>query len=116
MGIDHHCRKTHVKFQTNNFLSFDGTNFKSEARSKFYHAYVSILGSYRDSPFVTGHFSFTEGLKTEILDYESGEWKQAVDYPFSNGDRYVLRLSSEINQTEMSSNTGSYSECKYLYK
>ena len=47
------------------------------------------LGSYRNSPFVTGHYSNDNGLKTEILDYEAGEWKGAVDYPFSNKDRCV---------------------------
>ena len=47
------------------------------------------LGSYRNSPFVTGHYDYTNGFKTEILDYEAGEWTQKADYPFSNGDRYV---------------------------
>ena len=47
------------------------------------------LGSYRNSPFVTGENSATNGLKTEILNYSSEEWEQAGDYPFSNRDRYV---------------------------
>ena len=47
------------------------------------------LGSYRNSPFVTGHNSATNGLKTEILNYESKEWEQAGDYPFSNRYWYV---------------------------
>ena len=49
------------------------------------------LGSYRNSPFVTGHHTKNKlnGLKTEILAYEAGEWNQALDYPFSNGNRYV---------------------------
>ena len=52
------------------------------------------LGSYRNSPFVTGgNPSATNGLKTEILNYSLGEWVQADDYPFSNGDRYVLKDS-----------------------
>ena len=50
------------------------------------------LGSYQNSPFVTGHYSSTNGLKTEILNYDSEEWKQLADYPFSNGDRYVQQL------------------------
>ena len=57
------------------------------------------LGSYRDSPFVTGSFatgttasSPVNGLETEILDYASGTWVQAEDYPFSRNDRYVLFL------------------------
>ena len=76
-----------------NFSSFDGTNFKSEESSQFPHNSVLVLGSYRNSPFVTGHNSYTNGLKTEILDYEAGEWKQTADYPFSNGDRYVLLVN-----------------------
>ena len=55
------------------------------------------LGSYRDSPFVTGSFgrgtawdSPVDGVETEILDYASGTWVQAEDYPFSASDRYVL--------------------------
>ena len=55
----------------------------------FPHREVYALGFYRDSPFVTGHLAPENGLKTEILNYGSGEWEQAEDYPFSNGDRYV---------------------------
>ena len=72
----------------NYFSSFDGETFKSEASSKFPHAYAMALGSYRKSPFVTGASS---GFKTEILNLESGEWEQAGDYPFSNGNRYVSK-------------------------
>ena len=78
--------KAHLN-SLNNFFSFDGTNFKSEASSKFPHLYVLALGSYQNSPFVTGHNSNTDGLKTEILDYEAGEWRQAADFPFSNGNQ-----------------------------
>ena len=49
------------------------------------------LGSYRNSPFVTGQNSATNGLKTEILNYSLGEWVQVDDYPFSNGNRYVSK-------------------------
>ena len=74
----------------NNFFSFDGTNFKSEASSQFPHYRVLALGSYRNSPFVTGdHNASPSGVKTEILDYEAGEWQQAADYPVSNGYKYV---------------------------
>ena len=69
-------------------LRFDGVNFKKETSSLFEHLDVWSLGNYQDSPFVTGHHSSTDGLKTEILDYESAEWTQAADYPFSNGDRF----------------------------
>ena len=48
---------------------------------------VSALGSYRNSPFVTGNYDPTNGLKTEILDYNAEQWNEAKDYPFSNGDR-----------------------------
>ena len=61
---------------------------KREPSSKYPHAYVA-LGSYRNSPFVTGSYSSTYGLKTEILDHESAKWVQANDYPFADGDRYV---------------------------
>ena len=47
------------------------------------------LGNYRGSPFVSGHDSNTNGLTTEILDYEAGEWSSRADYPFSS-DRYVM--------------------------
>ena len=47
------------------------------------------LGSYKNSPFVTGQDSSTNGLKTEIFDLEAKEWVQFADYPFSNGNRYV---------------------------
>ena len=83
-------KKIHLK-RLKNFFSFDGTNFKSEASSQFPHFYVLVLGSYRNSPFVTGQNSAINGIKTEILDYEAGEWKQSADYPFTNGNRYVNR-------------------------
>ena len=73
-----------------NFFRFDGVNFKTEPSSKFPHFFVFSLGSYRQSPFVTGNdYFWTEGtgLKTEILDYDGGEWTEAADYPFSNTDR-----------------------------
>ena len=48
------------------------------------------MGNYQNSPFVTGDDSSSNGLKTEILDYEAEEWQQAADYPFAgSGDRYV---------------------------
>ena len=47
------------------------------------------LGSYRNSPFVTGDLSSSAGLTTEILDYEEKKWEQAAEYPYSNGFRYV---------------------------
>ena len=69
------------------FSRFNGTSFKTEPSSKFSHKLVKALGFYRNSPFVTGSHSSTNGLKTEILDYKERKWIQAKDYPFSNGDR-----------------------------
>ena len=62
-----------------------------EASSKFPHYYVLALGSYRNSPFVTGDNSGfnNNGLKTEILDLKAKEWVQLADYPFSNSNKYV---------------------------
>ena len=75
-------------FKIIHIFSFDGTNFITEPSSKFPHWDVWALGNYRNSPFVTGHDSSTNGLKTEILDYKAGEWKQGADYPFAgNGYR-----------------------------
>ena len=76
------------------FLSFDGTEFVPETLSQFPHEKTFSLGSYLNSPFVTGHFSSTNGLKTEV--YEVGrqkkrEWRQKADYPFAdNGDRWCI--------------------------
>ena len=79
------CRVTDIIY----FFSFDGETFKTEASTKFLHQNVMALGSYRNSPFVTGHGSSTNGLKTEILNYKSGTWEEGIEYPFSNGNRYI---------------------------
>ena len=73
------------------FWSFDGTTFITEPSSQFPHEDVGALGSYRNSPFVTGCIYISNyGLKTEILDYEAGKWEQVADYPFADkGDTYV---------------------------
>ena len=72
---------------SSNDFRFDGATFKTEPSSQFSHLYVGALGSYRNSPFVTGGYYSTDGLKTEILFYDIGEWIQAPDYPFSNTNR-----------------------------
>ena len=90
----------------NCFSSFNGETFKTQPSTKFPHEYIYQLGFYRNSPFVTGHGSSENGLKTEILDpYGSREWEQADDYPFSSGDRYDfidgyqnLRVFSQTKQ------------------
>ena len=76
---------------------FDGTSFKTEPSSKFPHKAVGALGSYRHSAFVTGSYSSTNGLKTEILDYQAKQWHQADDFPFSNGDRLILKYVKQEN-------------------
>lgn len=80
------------------FLSFDGnvssSSGKIEADTKISHAGVGALGSYKDSPFVTGRQADENGFATEILDYKNGIWIQAEDYPKryltpNQADRYV---------------------------
>ena len=63
--------------------SFNGVTFKMEPSSNLPHYNVKALGSYRDSPFVTGQYSSTEALYTEILDYEAQTWEQVANYPFA---------------------------------
>ena len=69
----------------NIFLRFDGQSFKKEPSSNHAHQWVKTLGSYRKQPFVTG--SSTPNKKTEILDFESKQWIDVADYPFTSGDR-----------------------------
>ena len=71
---------------------YNGETFKTEPSSKYSHSRVYALGSYRNSPFVTGHDSSTNGLKTEILDHDAGQWNDAEDYPFSIGDRFIFTM------------------------
>ena len=71
-------------------LRFDGVNFKKEVSSLFPHLNVWALGSYKNSPFVTGQDSSVNGLKTEILAYAAGKWVDAPDFPFSNGDGFII--------------------------
>ena len=80
-----------TKFTDKWFFRFNGETFKTEASSKFPHYYVLALGSYLNSPFVTGDNNGfnNNGLKTEILDLEAKEWVQLADYPFSNSNKYV---------------------------
>ena len=75
-----------------NHLRFDGATFKTEQSSRYTHAGVNALGSYRNSPFVTGSDRFKDGLKTEILDYKAQKWSRGEDYPFSNSNRLEAKL------------------------
>ena len=71
---------------TKRFSRFNGVSFQTESSSTFPHEAVLNLGSYRQSPFVTGGKSLAYGLKTEIFDRSAEEWIQADDYPFANSD------------------------------
>ena len=85
-----HKTNTQLKYY---FSSWNGETFQTEPSTTFTHRLTNSLGSYRDSPFITGSFGeglVPSGLETEILDYASGTWDQAEDYPFSENDRYVL--------------------------
>ena len=93
-----------------NYSSFDGTTIKKEPSTIYEHQRTGTggsggLGSYKNSPFVTGSRlgnkelgiepGYEMGLKTEILDYDNGAWMdmgESQDYPFSSGDRYVKLL------------------------
>ena len=68
------------------FFRFNGVSFQTEPSSTFPHEAVVNLGSYRQSPFVTGGKSLAYGLKTEIFDRTAEKWTQADDYPFANSD------------------------------
>ena len=77
------------------YSSFDGTNTRIEASTEYRHLNCA-LGNYKNSPFVTGGHPGPEfqqrhssGLKTEILDYETGRWVTADDYPFALSNKYV---------------------------
>ena len=63
------------------FSRFDGISFKTEPSSQYRHDYTHALGSYRNSPFVTGGYDNYHGLKTEIL--KNKEWTEMTDYPFA---------------------------------
>ena len=77
--------------QINNFTSFDGVNTKVETSSTYPHGRTGLqLGSYRNSPFVTGHHHVSvgvSGFKTEILNYSTNTWVEEDDYPFSHGSK-----------------------------
>ena len=73
------------------FSRFNGITFKTEPSSKFSHRYTYALGSYRNSPFVTGRYSSFYGLETEILDYKSKKWTEVKDYPFASS-RLIEKL------------------------
>ena len=76
-----------ISIRQNYFARFNGISFKPEPSSIFDHKSVYALGSYRNSPFVTGsdisgHYR-SVGLNTEILDYKAQKWTEVKDYPFA---------------------------------
>ena len=70
-----------ISILQNRFLRFNGISFQNEPSSEFSHKEVYALGSYRNSPFVTGSSSGSGKLKTEILDYKAQKWTEVKDYP-----------------------------------
>ena len=89
------CKICFIRGILTKMFRFDGTTFKNEASSEYPHMYVLDLGSYKGSPFVTGSMDPPYGVKTEILDYDAGQWKSAADYPFSDQNRYWILTVSE---------------------
>ena len=83
MNVTRKLKKIIFIFQ-NYFSRFNGISFKTEPSSKFSHWYTYALGSYRKSPFVTGCYWSSDGLKTEILDYKAQKWFEVKDYPFAS--------------------------------
>ena len=76
---------------------------KIEPDTKISHGGANWLGSYRDSPFVTGSEGVQNAFATEILDYKNGNWIQVEDYPKRyldpNGDRYVAPESLSLDES-----------------
>ena len=84
-NVTRKCNKI-ISFRQNYFLRFNGISFKTEPSSKFSHRETDALGSYRNSPFVTGSLILDpvySGLKTEILDYKAQKWTEVKEYPFT---------------------------------
>ena len=88
-GKDAICKfKNDDRFKIIHFLSFDGDNFETVAASTCDHDFTYGLANYRGSPMTTGSFSgqFSGdcGLKTEVYNFETNQWNDAPDYPFSS--------------------------------
>ena len=66
-------------------LSFDGDNFETLAASKCDHEMTLGLANYRGSPMTTGSLSNSDCyVKTEIYNFETDQWNDAPDYPYSS--------------------------------
>jgi hypothetical protein len=67
------------------FLSFDGDNFETVAASKCEHSDTYGLANYRGSPMTTGSYHNSDCyVKTEIYNFETNQWNDAPDYPYSS--------------------------------
>ena len=67
--------------ETNLCQSFDGLNFVPEAETSYNHSFTNSLGSYNETPFITGS---SRNVKTEIFDPKSDSWTLSVDFPFAS--------------------------------
>ena len=66
------------------FLSFDGDKFETFAASTCDHDSTYGLANYRGKPMITGSwYNPNCSIKTEIYDFESKQWKNALDYPYN---------------------------------
>ena len=67
------------------YLSFDGENFETIARSNCHHDITMGLANYRGSPMTTGsRFHSDCYVKTEVYNFETNQWNDAPDYPFDS--------------------------------
>ena len=67
------------------FQSFDGDNFETVAASTCQHDQTYGLANYRGSPMTTGSRYYPYcSVKTEVYNFETNQWNDAPDYPFSS--------------------------------
>ena len=68
-----------------NFLSFDGNKFATIASSTCDHEMTHGLANYKGSAMTTGSLENSDCLvKTEIYNFDSNQWNDAPDYPYSS--------------------------------
>ena len=55
---------------------------------------MTVLGSYRNSPFVTGNNGGSDNvaLKTENFVEMEDKWEELADYPFSNQEYVYIKI------------------------
>ena len=77
--------KNYAWFEIIYFLSFDGEYFETVAASTCDHALTYGLANYGGSPMTTGSYVDSDCyVKTEIYNFETNQWKDAPDYPYSS--------------------------------